>query len=61
MAKKKTDKIKSVLKNIKLLILDVDGVLTKGEIIYDDWVRQELKLFFFQPKIRQYCEKEPRT
>lgn len=33
-----------LFKNIKLLILDVDGVLTKGEIIYDDRGR-ELKIF----------------
>jgi 3-deoxy-D-manno-octulosonate 8-phosphate phosphatase (KDO 8-P phosphatase) len=33
-----------LFKNIKLLILDVDGVLTKGEIIYDDKGR-ELKIF----------------
>ena len=37
-------KIKNLLKNVKLLILDVDGVLTKGEIIYDDKGR-ELKIF----------------
>lgn len=36
--------ILSLFKNIKLLILDVDGVLTKGEIIYDDQGR-ELKIF----------------
>jgi len=33
-----------LLKKVKLLILDVDGVLTKGEIIYDDQGR-ELKIF----------------
>ena len=33
-----------MLKSIKLLVLDVDGVLTKGEIIYDDKGR-ELKMF----------------
>ena len=33
-----------LFKTIKLLILDVDGVLTKGEIIYDDRGR-ELKIF----------------
>ncbi|MBN2120971.1 MAG: HAD-IIIA family hydrolase [Candidatus Omnitrophica bacterium] len=32
------------LKKIKLLILDVDGVLTEGSIIYDDRAR-ELKVF----------------
>ena len=40
---KKTKKIK-LFKNVKLLALDVDGVLTKGEIIYDDRGR-ELKIF----------------
>ena len=35
---------KKIFKNVKLLILDVDGVLTKGEIIYDDTGR-ELKIF----------------
>jgi 3-deoxy-D-manno-octulosonate 8-phosphate phosphatase (KDO 8-P phosphatase) len=34
----------SLFKKIKLLILDVDGVLTRGEIIYDDNGR-ELKIF----------------
>ncbi|MBU1367666.1 MAG: HAD hydrolase family protein [Candidatus Omnitrophica bacterium] len=38
------DKTKKLFKKIKLLILDVDGVLTKGEIIYDDRGR-ELKVF----------------
>ena len=33
-----------IFKKVKLLILDVDGVLTKGEIIYDDQGR-ELKVF----------------
>jgi 3-deoxy-D-manno-octulosonate 8-phosphate phosphatase (KDO 8-P phosphatase) len=33
-----------LFKKIKLLILDVDGVLTRGEIIYDDAGR-ELKVF----------------
>lgn len=37
-------KLKKAFKKIKLLILDVDGVLTKGEIIYDDTGR-ELKIF----------------
>lgn len=36
--------IKSLLKRIKLLILDVDGVLTGGEIIYDSTGR-DLKIF----------------
>ncbi len=36
--------IKELFKQTKLLILDVDGVLTKGEIIYDDQGR-ELKIF----------------
>ena len=36
--------IKNLFKRVKLLILDVDGVLTKGEIIYDDQGR-ELKIF----------------
>ncbi len=35
---------KKIFKNVKLLILDVDGVLTRGEIIYDDTGR-ELKMF----------------
>ena len=37
-------KIREKFKKIKLLILDVDGVLTKGEIIYDNEGR-ELKAF----------------
>lgn len=36
--------LKELFKKIKLLILDVDGVLTRGEIIYDDKGR-ELKVF----------------
>jgi 3-deoxy-D-manno-octulosonate 8-phosphate phosphatase (KDO 8-P phosphatase) len=44
MVKKKKANIKCLFKRIKLLILDVDGVLTKGEIIYDDKGR-ELKIF----------------
>jgi 3-deoxy-D-manno-octulosonate 8-phosphate phosphatase (KDO 8-P phosphatase) len=40
----KKSKIKLLFKKIKLLVLDVDGVLTKGEIIYDDRGR-ELKIF----------------
>jgi len=35
---------KKLFKNVKLLILDVDGVLTKGEIIYDSQ-GAELKIF----------------
>ncbi|MEI8350491.1 MAG: HAD hydrolase family protein [Candidatus Omnitrophota bacterium] len=38
------NKIIKLFKKVKLLILDVDGVLTKGEIIYDDRGR-ELKIF----------------
>ena len=37
-------KIINSFKKVKLLILDVDGVLTRGEIIYDDQGRQ-LKVF----------------
>jgi 3-deoxy-D-manno-octulosonate 8-phosphate phosphatase (KDO 8-P phosphatase) len=44
MVKRKKVDIKSLLKKVKLLVLDVDGVLTKGEIIYDDKGR-ELKIF----------------
>ncbi len=44
MKKEKLKKIKNKLSKIKLLILDVDGVLTKEEIIYDDQGR-ELKIF----------------
>ncbi len=33
-----------IFKKVKLLVLDVDGVLTRGEIIYDDKGR-ELKIF----------------
>jgi 3-deoxy-D-manno-octulosonate 8-phosphate phosphatase (KDO 8-P phosphatase) len=41
----KTPKRKSALfRKVKLLILDVDGVLTRGEIIYDSQGR-ELKIF----------------
>ncbi|MDD5195423.1 MAG: HAD hydrolase family protein [Candidatus Omnitrophica bacterium] len=36
--------ILNLFKKIKLLVLDVDGVLTRGEIIYDDKGR-ELKIF----------------
>ncbi|MBD3264675.1 MAG: HAD hydrolase family protein [Candidatus Omnitrophica bacterium] len=35
---------KTIFKKVKLLVLDVDGVLTKGEIIYDSTGR-ELKIF----------------
>lgn len=38
------DKATQLFRNVKLLILDVDGVLTKGEIIYDDKGR-EFKIF----------------
>jgi len=42
---KQVDKKKiNLFKKVKLLILDVDGVLTRGEIIYDDKGR-ELKIF----------------
>ncbi|MDD5070931.1 MAG: HAD hydrolase family protein [Candidatus Omnitrophica bacterium] len=42
----KVDKtrLKKLFKGVKLLILDVDGVLTKGEIIYDESGR-ETKIF----------------
>jgi 3-deoxy-D-manno-octulosonate 8-phosphate phosphatase (KDO 8-P phosphatase) len=36
--------INNLFKKVKLLVLDVDGVLTKGEIIYDD-AGHELKIF----------------
>jgi len=35
-----TDKMREKLKHIKLLILDVDGVLTDGRIIIDDRGRE---------------------
>jgi len=35
---------KNLFEKVKLLVLDVDGVLTRGEIIYDDQGR-ELKVF----------------
>jgi 3-deoxy-D-manno-octulosonate 8-phosphate phosphatase (KDO 8-P phosphatase) len=38
------NKLTKLFKNIKLLILDVDGVLTRGEMIYDDKGR-EIKIF----------------
>ncbi|UCD16006.1 MAG: HAD-IIIA family hydrolase [Candidatus Omnitrophota bacterium] len=44
MDRKRKGNIKGLLKKVKLLILDVDGVLTRGEIIYDDKGR-ELKIF----------------
>ena len=37
-------KTADLFKKVKLLILDVDGVLTRGEIIYDDWGREQ-KIF----------------
>ncbi len=37
-------RVKNLFKKVKLLILDVDGVLTKGEIIYDS-LGKELKIF----------------
>jgi len=40
----RSNKAIALFKKVKLLILDVDGVLTKGEIIYDDRGR-ELKIF----------------
>jgi|TARA_B100000315_G_scaffold257894_1_gene308310 3-deoxy-D-manno-octulosonate 8-phosphate phosphatase (KDO 8-P phosphatase) len=40
----KIKNIKGLFAKVKLLILDVDGVLTGGEIIYDDEGR-ELKIF----------------
>ncbi|MCF7878089.1 MAG: 3-deoxy-D-manno-octulosonate 8-phosphate phosphatase, partial [Candidatus Omnitrophica bacterium] len=44
MRKKSLKEIKKKLAAVKLLILDVDGVLTKEEIVYDDRGR-ELKMF----------------
>ncbi len=44
MKKNNLREIKKKLSKIKLLILDVDGVLTKEEIVYDDHGR-ELKMF----------------
>lgn len=44
MAKKVKNSVKNLFKKVKLLILDVDGVLTQGEIIYDSEGR-ELKVF----------------
>lgn len=44
MAKKDKQNIKKLLKKVKLLILDVDGVLTQGGIIYDSAGR-DLKIF----------------
>lgn len=40
----KKGQVKALFKKVKLLILDVDGVLTRGEIVYDDQGR-ELKIF----------------
>ena len=39
--------LKSKIKNIKLLILDVDGVLTNGEIVVDE-KGNETKIFDVQ-------------
>ncbi len=44
MIKQAKRNIKELFKKVKLLILDVDGVLTQGEIIYDSEGR-ELKIF----------------
>jgi len=44
MKRNKYNNPKTLFKKVKLLVLDVDGVLTKGEIIYDDQGR-ELKSF----------------
>ena len=41
---KKNNKVSNLFKKVKLLVLDVDGVLTGGEIIYDNQGR-ELKVF----------------
>lgn len=41
---KRSKNIKELFRKVKLLILDVDGVLTRGEIIYDSQGR-ELKIF----------------
>ena len=40
----KTDDPEKRIRDLKLLLLDVDGVLTRGDIIYDDDGR-EIKLF----------------
>jgi 3-deoxy-D-manno-octulosonate 8-phosphate phosphatase (KDO 8-P phosphatase) len=40
----KKKSVKDLFKRVKLLVLDVDGVLTRGEIIYDDRGR-EFKVF----------------
>ena len=42
-----TDKLKRKLKKIELLIMDVDGVLTNGQINYDS-TGKELKMFNVQ-------------
>lgn len=44
MARSRTKNVNRLFSRVKLLVLDVDGVLTKGEIIYDDQGR-ELKIF----------------
>ena len=44
MVKRAKRSIKELFRKVKLLILDVDGVLTQGEIIYDSEGR-ELKIF----------------
>ena len=44
MVKTRKTNSKNLFKQVELLVLDVDGVLTKGEIIYDDKGR-ELKVF----------------
>ena len=41
---KKAKNIKTLFKKVKLLVLDVDGVLTKGEIIYGS-LGDEFKIF----------------
>jgi len=38
--KKKVDPIQKMLTSIKLLLLDVDGVLTQGDVVYGDDGRQ---------------------
>jgi len=44
MIERKKSTVRELFKKVQLLILDVDGVLTKGEIIYDNEGR-ELKIF----------------
>jgi len=41
---KKARNIKSLFKKVELLVLDVDGVLTKGEIVYGN-LGEEFKIF----------------